>query len=291
MYGKGAESAVVKEILIDKNDATDYKKIYGQNIKIAKWDVKENELGPGLDPFGYPLEVDDDGTIMLDKHSEGTKRKVPSQFIRRLDLLETVNYINAHHDTYRDDLRDGRYHPYSITIMDYVQANNKSVWGLWGMRNEDSIKTQSRFSVKSNAPGVGTLSVDILPSDKNPAFDFKFLKGSDIAWKHAGRKYYYDVPDGTMKWDNNEPHISSRGVSMYIIEKLTRDMRKFDQTIAILNEIGTKGGFDYGTRPWDLWGKTMIQNIFAWRNMMEAVNKPMPPKHTEKEYGEMYSTK
>ena len=66
-------------------------------------------------------------------------------------------------------------------------------------------------------------------------------------------------------------------------------MRKFDQAIAVLNEIGTKGGFDYGTRPWDMfWGKSMIQNIYDWRSIIDEVNKPLKPEHTAEEYKEMY---
>ena len=124
LYGEGAESAVVKDGLSDPKHG---------------WVTKENELGHGLDEYGYPLEVDEDGIVMIDKHLEakGLQRRVPSQFIKNLDLLETVNYINAFHDTYRDDLRDGRYHPFTITIMDYVQANNKSIWNLWDIKNEE----------------------------------------------------------------------------------------------------------------------------------------------------------
>ena len=282
VYGKKSESAVVKDILSDPKHG---------------WIVKENEVGYGLDEFGYPLEVDEDGIVIIDKYPEakGPKRKVPPQFIKDLDLLETVNYINTLHDTYRDDLRDGRYHPFTATIMDYVQANSKSLWDLWNIRNEDEIQEQSEFDINLNtesAVGVGSkIKVKVKSTDKNPAFDLRFLKSGEEGvppWRYAGRKYYYDTPEGTMAGKNNELHLSSRGVSMYIIEKITREMRNFDQAIAVLNEIGTKGGFDYGTRPWDLWGKTMIQNIYDWRSMMDAVNKPLQPEHTAKEYEEIY---
>lgn len=285
LYGKKSESGIIKDRLSDPR--------YG-------WVVKENELGPGLDEFGYPLEVDEDGIVMIDKHPEatGTRRRVPSQFIKDLDLLETVNYINSFHDTYRDDLRDGRYHPFSTSIIEYVQSNNKSLWDLWSIRAEDQIQSQSEFEINLNnesAAGAGAkIKVNVKPSDKNPAFDLKFLGGGTEGvppWRHAGRKYYYDTPEGTMVGKNTESHISSRGVSMYIIEKLTREMQMFDEAIAVLNEIGTKGGLDYGTRPWDLWGKKMIENVYDWRSVIDRVNTPLKPEHTAEEYEKMYDIK
>ena len=299
IYGTGAESAVVKAMLIDEKDNTDYEKIYGPNVKIHKWNTKENELGPGLDEYGYPLEVDEDGTVMIDKYPEakGPKRKIPAAqlFIKDVDLLEMVNYLAVRHDTYRDDLRDGRFHAKTITIMDYVQANNKSTWNLWGTKDEDEIVGQSIFDIKLNNPmwGVDTAKIKVKSTDKNPAFNLEILKNGAQGippWKYVGRKHYYETPDESFAIANENPeqHITSRGVSMYIIEKITREMRKFDETIKVLNEIGQKGGFDYGTRPWDMWGKSMIQNIYDWRSILDRVNKPLEVKYTEKGYQEMY---
>ncbi len=270
LYGKGAESAMIKDKLSDPRHG---------------WITKENELAPGLDQYGYALEVDEDGIVMIDKHPDsiGPQRRVLSQFIKKLDLLETVNYMNAHHDTYRDDLRDGRYHPKSITVMDYIQANNKSIWNLWDTRKEEDIISQSKFDVKKNTSlGEGEIMpINITPTDKNPAFDISFIKGilTEIpSWKHAGRKYYYDVPDGTMSSKNNEVHISSRGVSMYIIEKITRESRKFEDTVNVLNQLSGDVGFDIGTRPWELWGKTMIQRPYSWREIIDQINKVLESK-------------
>ncbi|MBI2654051.1 hypothetical protein HYX02_04535 [Candidatus Woesearchaeota archaeon] len=298
VYGVERENAVAKEILVDEKDKTDYTKIYGPQVKVIRWRVKENEMGPGLDAYGYPLEVDDDGIVIIDKHhdAKGPQRRVPPQFVKDLDLLEAVNYMNAHFDTYRDDLRDGRYHPHSLTIMEYVQANSKSIWDLWNLRNEEGIKSQSIFKVpKLTETGEnGTHEITIRPSDKDPAFDLTILQKGQTTiptWRHAGRKYYYDVPDGTMKWHNQEKHLSSRGVSMYIIDKVTRQMERFDEAIQVLKEIGMTHGFDYGTRPWDMWAKEMIQDVYGWRQIMERVNTTLQQKYSLKDFQEMYSIK
>lgn len=50
-------------------------------------------------------------------------REVPNPaFVKDLDILEMATYIYNEFDSYRDDLRDGRYHPWSKTTTDYVMA-------------------------------------------------------------------------------------------------------------------------------------------------------------------------
>ncbi len=54
---------------------------------------------------------------------EPTKvRLVPLKFIEQMDPLETICYINAHIDSMRDDLRDGRYHKHSISLNEVLLA-------------------------------------------------------------------------------------------------------------------------------------------------------------------------
>jgi len=302
IYGKGKDCAKIEKILVDKKeidaDTLLVQKYRRKGVEMVPWTVKEGEIGPGLDIYGYPLEVDNDNIVMIDNHpeSKGPRRQVPSEFKKPLDALEMVNYVNNFFDTYRDDLRDGRYHPGSITINDYLQANNKSIWNLWGLRSEDSIEDQTVRMVKLNSESGETpeVPIKVKASDKNPAFDQRLVQGSNLEsdppWKHAGRKYYYDVPDGTMKSKMLEPHISSRGVSMYIIEKITREMQEFDKdTLEVLNQIGMDAqGFDYGARPWSLWGKNMIPNIYNWREMIDDINVIPKPKKTPDGYYEEY---
>ena len=75
---------------------------------------------------------------------------------------------------------------------------------------------------------------------------------------------------------------------MYIIEKVTRQIGQWNQVMSILNEVGTRGGFDYGTRPWDMWGKEMPSSIFEWRNILDRINKPIPVEMTEEQFAEKY---
>ncbi|MBI2101217.1 hypothetical protein HYT53_01275 [Candidatus Woesearchaeota archaeon] len=286
LYGTKDESAVVKD-----------------SLESHGWITRPNELGPGLDEYGYTLEVGYDGIVLLDKFNHvADPRHVPTQFVKDIDLLELVNYISVRHDTFRDDTRDGRFHGKTLTIMDYVQANNKSLWGLWKTRDENEITDQSEFIIDLTASWMDfkQTRIKIKPTDKNPAFDLRALKevigGEEKekvpVWKHIGRKHYYQVPDESFALmdENPESHMSSRGASMYVIEKIIREMRKFDDVIKVLDGIGEQGpGFDYGPRPWkQQWGKAMIQHVFDWRRVLAEVNAPLPIEYNEEDYKKMY---
>lgn len=291
VYGKRAENAVVKADL--RGALT----------------PRADEVDVGLDKFGYPLMVDYDNTVLLDQFARRANpltappaRAVPPDFVQNLDFLEAAHYTANWHDAIRDDTRDGRFHTGgSLTVMDYVEANNPSVWKLWEMREEENIREQREVDVTltRNVAGVGTKGTDIkykvVPTDKNPAFDFKAAPRKGV-WKHGGRKYYYGMPDDVD--DSDEPHITSRGVSMYIVEKITRDLTKWPDIQNLLNTIGRKTkGIDYGPRPWDMWGgkkkPAFVTNIFDWRgDMLNRLNQPVySPEQSlsEKGYRDMYA--
>lgn len=115
--------------------------------------VKTFKFMTGLDENGYPLEIDENGMILLDKwwyeigqntwQMEIIESKTGGQEIIQkinhikangvrvvdkkfttdqayLDLLEMAVYIYGEVDAVRDDLRDGRFHPYSKTTTDYI---------------------------------------------------------------------------------------------------------------------------------------------------------------------------
>ncbi|MAG91226.1 hypothetical protein CMO83_00955 [Candidatus Woesearchaeota archaeon] len=294
--------------------------IYGEKEKSGEviddirnhgWVTRDGEPGPGLDKFSYPLEVDYDGIVMLDKRNgDPNPRLVPKQFIKDIDLLERAQYVANWHDTYRDSLRDGRYHNKTLTVMDYVQAKNPSIWNLWHMINEKKLikgwikpgtperryQTEMKMNLTHRVPKVVTAGIPEVPSpitylvnstDKNPAFDMRALHRP---WKYAGRKYYYDTPDASAL--SKDPHISSRGISMYIIENVTRQYTRWSEVNATLNEIGlTFRGFDYGPRPWDMWGKeeAMPLHPYEWsEKLMERINQPMPDDYGPQDYKEKY---
>ena len=107
----------------------------------------------GLDENGYPLEIDEEGVVLLDKwwfeigenpwqRQVITSKPGGAEIIRRidyirrngirvvdkrfttdhayLDLLDMAVYIYNEVDSVRDDLRDGRFHKYSKTATDYI---------------------------------------------------------------------------------------------------------------------------------------------------------------------------
>ena len=121
------------------------------------------ERGLGLDENGYPLEIDDDGIVLLDKWmreiasnpwqmgvirskaggevfaakcgdvARAGVRRVDRRFAgdeAYIDLIEMVSYIINEIDAVRDDLRDGRYHPYSKTTTDYIIHAERNMAGL-----------------------------------------------------------------------------------------------------------------------------------------------------------------
>jgi len=285
----------------------------------GEWHKKDDEVDHGLDRYGFPLEIDENGYVMIDKKDDNgnptpknTWRQVPggknSKFKRDIDALEMANYITNMHDTYRDDLRDGRFHTGTSTIMDYVEANNRSSFNppLWEMEDENEIQNrrdiftdevtgQKYVPIDFTRPvmGINRVLYKVGPSDRNPAFDLRAINKRTVTWKHIGRKYYYEVPDHVFQIMDRrkEPHISSRGVSMYIIEKLMRKIRPWDDVVSELNTIGgfkEGAGFDFGVRPWDMWGKSMQVNVFEWRGMLKRVNTIIKPKHSVDEYINMW---
>lgn len=282
LYGTGADSAKVLDRLDDPKH---------------KWEKREGEIWPGMDKLGYPLEVETDGRVMIDHYDEkGNRvgsdscRPVLPKFIRPLDPLERINYETVFYDTVRDDLRDGRYHPNSLTITDYMQANNPSLFHLWEKRKRGDHNFQTRIEagnvVGQNIREVrlnnwtenGKRKYKVIPTDKDPAFDLRSLSPD---WRHIGRKYYYMFPDHSfeMRGQNKDAHSSSRGISMYIIEHLTRqieEVKDLKEALLYIERQEGSTGFDYGPRAWSTWGKTMTKNVYDWDSKMEEVNKPAP---------------
>ena len=190
--------------------------------------------------------------------------------------------------------------------MDIVTARNKSLWGLWELGHEEHIHThehehdgkmeiagQNEVEVNLNKEfkGKTTMKLTIKPKDKNPAFDFRVTKtNKNLEFKHVGRKYYYDLPEGS-DFSNTEPHISSRGVSMYIIEKVLRSTARFENARKILAKLSENQKWDIGTRPWEgWWAKQMISDPFDWGRNLANINKPAPVKSKE-ELAQMYDIK
>jgi hypothetical protein len=121
------------------------------------------------------------------------------------------------------------------------------------------------------------------PSQISPAFDIR-AKSNAFAggrtWTHIGRKYYHEDANGIGEWEvhkrlsngtfawisaeqvphavrgesdvtklKGDPHMSSRGLSMYIIDHICREGKSLAEIQTDLKEIAKEtSGFDYGPR-------------------------------------------
>lgn len=263
---------------------------------------REDEIEYGLDENGYPLEVDPNtGEVLLDKwwkeisehpqkwHEEIIKskqggeevwkvkadngvrrygvRKVDKSFITEIDILDMAMFIYNEWDAYRDDFRDGRYHPYSKSIMDYLIAAHNGVMPNKKMNihfdpTKDyktfmPIKKESLPKDEQQVTQVYTMRVfntetnqfedkDGIrrPTHLNPAFDRVDLYKGILHW---GRMYYYETPDGINRWSENPfPHISSRGIAKYLIDSTIRKTYRFEDAREALRHPPTE--YDYGRR-------------------------------------------
>lgn len=233
------------------------------NGKIVTKDRKELRLtgfgiDPPLDERGMPWEVDDDNKIMVGPHKG---KKVPEEFIRDIPWHKMAAYIFGQYDAFRDDLRDGRYHPKSMTATDYLMANHESVGWEWEQKEETNLQSEDR-KYKMKLHSGEEIDGVRKPSDINPAFDLDFFKpienGVIGAPKdaekdkpiHIGRPYYYDDSDGIAVEEQDAKIATTRGTAMYLIDKIVSESQILAEAHKELKEeIGDSAGFDYGPRP------------------------------------------
>ncbi len=246
----------------------------------------EGEIEPGLDENGWPLEVS--ATVNVNRKHEvlldgwikgrGKPREVPPEWVGDCDLLDIVCWIFNLWDEYRDDLRDGRYHPGSLTAIDYAMAVNPTVWGEWETKRfnlEESKKFQKY--VMKNKDGT-KIEDKRKPSNLSPAFDMRAIKKIND-WKHCGKKRYYGLLSHLEavcdEEYNDERMISTRGVCLYFVERVTREMKDINQARVVLKKIGNSiNWFDYGPRKFNTDGPQDPFDI-----PIEGLNKePEPSK-------------
>ncbi|MBI1935865.1 hypothetical protein HYS31_05480 [Candidatus Woesearchaeota archaeon] len=294
------------------------------------------EQGIGLDENGYPLEVGDGemdfteridlgdgkfktktyklnkGEVLLDRYlalvpkdsrryraiPEDHRRMAPEDFIADCDLMDWATWAHVHYDSWRDDLRDARYHNKSITVMDrimrelknpYFSINEKRRKGLkygenfWTSRNV----SQSDAVIKLNKLPPGSTEEEKRPSGDpdfvkmkmkashlNPAFDTR-AKGNDI---HLGRVFYYDVQDHCEQ--SPYPTITTRGAALYILHRVIEESKYWGgknqdisqgyrgviETLLAISKVTE--GYDIGAnmgRPeahYPGWGKPLPRNPF-----------------------------
>jgi len=257
---------------------TDAKIEHMDEIGVDENGWPKGERSPGLDENGWPFEVWEDGRICLDKWEKRKERSVPEEFVKEMDMLLKINIMNNEYDAIRDDIRDGRYHINSLTIYEYILAGmakwaperskliGKEFKNRW-MSSKNLTDKDAEFEMKiydETKPKIGKRR----PSDLSPAFDLRaFEKGTAKMnnWWHLGRKRYYDTAKDILDQLTDKdlqdedvlkaigPTLTTRGLSMYIIEKVVANVRNIDNAgkilVRIANESGAEGGwYDYGPR-------------------------------------------
>jgi hypothetical protein len=243
-------------------------------------------------------------------------RRVDKKFIVEMDLLMKATSLHNEWDAIRDDLRDGRYHIGSLTITDYAIAQKrviggkpitpaKTEFGSVFMMGEKSLEAKAKLYKMEKVPqnpryykmklgGDGGSVKDIrIASNMNPAFDRRALKkGIEGAgpkdWWHIGRKRYYDwaeMCNGDLDETENKklieahvigPALSTRGMSMYIIEKVMQNVVHYEDARKILLRIVGDGWYDYGPRRFNVIGSKDPFNLDSAQ--IQSANESLLPR-------------
>ncbi len=159
-----------------------YGKVGGETIRFRDanphFQKYDWEKSLGCDENNFPLEINDEGEMLLDRwmaeiwqndwqrgiiqkkegggeflrrcgivHDAGI-RKVDPQFAEEdayIDLIEMGAYILNEIDAVRDDLRDGRYHLHSKTATDYIIYSERGLARLGTKGSPESIRGDPRM--------------------------------------------------------------------------------------------------------------------------------------------------
>ncbi|MEK6983946.1 MAG: hypothetical protein AABX33_05210 [Nanoarchaeota archaeon] len=257
---------VIKPLDSDGRLLDDAENPTNDNINTLPANFKRpEEVAPGLDKNGYPLEVGDGETLFEGKPLEKGKvlidiyegrprsevRTVPSHFIEDCDLLDIAYWVYVSYDAYRDDLRDGRYHKNAITVMERIMTELKSIdprkpkslaekYNVHPQTKRDidhgrHAKVRmilNKLSGKTTETSLRPPSdpeyveMTIRPSHLNPAFDPR----AEDKDKHIGRKYYYDLQENILSHQSEKPTITTRGAALYILHRVIEETKYWGGT-------------------------------------------------------------
>jgi hypothetical protein len=275
-----------------KRFENEYKKVCPKFFKL------NDEVAPGLDENGWPLEVDDEegsrtGTpyaVLIDKWKGREIREVAKDWIKKVDPLHEICWVSNEYDALRDDLRDGRWHGHTLTATDYLMAANPSPWGEWPNKEfvKGKVYPEKKFCDNDFSKKFNSYKMDFEngksaifhrdPSNLSPALDLRAPK----KWEHIGRMYYYDITDGIDASLIKEPMITTRGAAIFIIEKVIRKMKTLKDAEKVLKGIATETkGFDYGPRKW--LGE-FCDNPFNLQNQLNELEKEGIEEHKMEDF-------
>ncbi len=281
-------------------------------LKPGGADVLKKHLGVDVEYFegkGDEDDIDQDETKLRAKIIGNPSRPIrkikDERFHGRVDLLELGHIIYSYWDSVRDDLRDGRFHPHSKSVADYVieasggfdeqlgapypkgwyTARSKGIGvtrrgtiplGPTGINidvskkevlrdaipkifekvpeEERAIKRDYRMKMADGSFSPPEENGKIVlatrkPSKYNPAFD---RRAENIEYVHWGRMYYYEWISYVNRWSENPfPHISTRGIALFIAHLVATDVWNYKDAEDALE--GNK--FDYGVRGMGMYGE------------------------------------
>lgn len=227
-----------------------------------------------------------DGLVVKDKktgnnvtvHVRSVDRK---KWIEDINVLEAALYILGEWDPYRDDIRDGRYHPHSKTAFCYLISDDiprseihikfdpTKPTGKYGYINatpdlfDEKTPSDEKKIIRYFRIPVGKTTEfqwrgdsfvwdgERKPSHLNPAFDRRALGAAaerGQPWIHWGRLYYYESCSGINEWSETPyPMVSTRGVASYLVDRFFREEYRFEDAKKAL-QYHEGEGYDYGTR-------------------------------------------
>ncbi len=154
---------------------------------------------------------------------------------------------------------------------DYLKRSERQLLrGEFEPRNEEDLLKEGAEKYASYTMMINNRQKEVKgirrPSDLSPAFDRRCIKLGTVksGWWHLGRKRYYSCANAILGDLRDEdldnpyvgkyvkkaigPTISTRGVSMYIIEKVLANMFDYEQIQLVLTRIAGKYWYDYGPR-------------------------------------------
>ncbi|MBS3158228.1 hypothetical protein J4206_02985 [Candidatus Woesearchaeota archaeon] len=283
------------EILIDR---------WWNEISQNSWQLETIAKKPGgldylkrhLDGFVATITgpKDEPKVTIINKGSRRIRHIRDERFHGYVDLLELGTSIYSDWDSFRDDLRDGRYHRHSKSVADYViegeggfddnlcapypkvlvqppgevgrskgmhirrrgviptkpiginiDVHNRNVLINATPKLFENVRAEE-MAVKQNykmkLPDGSFKNGIRSPTKYNPAFDRRAFNLDYVYW---GTMYYYRWAGYVNEWDENPfPHISSRGLALYIDHLVKSDVWTYKDAEEVLE--GHK--FDYGVR-------------------------------------------